>query len=133
MFQELGLGVSIEANLKQTDFLDILFNLTKNSYKPYRKPNENPIYINVNSNHPKNIKKQLPNMISARISNLSSSKQLFKEEVQTYQQALEDAGYREKLEFIQVERKNSKSSKNRKRNILWFNPPYSDIVQTNIG
>ena len=46
VFKDLGLNVSIEANMKQTDFLDIFFDLEKNLYKLYRKPNENPIYIN---------------------------------------------------------------------------------------
>ena len=63
MFKENGLGVTIEGNISQTDFLDVWLDLATNSFKPYRKPNDSPVYIDVNSNHPPNIKKELPRMI----------------------------------------------------------------------
>ena len=54
-------------------FLDKHFNLAEESYKPYRKENSETSYINVASNHPKTIIKQLPQEIGNRISKLSSS------------------------------------------------------------
>ena len=39
-------GLSITA-----DFLDITFDLVKESYQPYKKPNDDPLYINIKSNH----------------------------------------------------------------------------------
>ena len=39
-------GLSITA-----DFLDIIFDLVKESYQPYKKPNDDPLYINIKSNH----------------------------------------------------------------------------------
>ena len=53
VFKECGLNIVIKMNLKTVDFLDVRFNLTNNTYEPYRKPNNEPVYININSNHPK--------------------------------------------------------------------------------
>ena len=89
------------------------------------------MYINVHSNHPNSIIKQLPGMISNRVSKLSSSQKIFFEESQVYQSALHTAGYKDTLQFIP--KTSQKKTKSRKRNILWFNPPYSQNVQTNIG
>ena len=68
IFQNNGLKITTESNLLQTDFLDITLNLTTGKYWPYRKPGDIPLYINAKSNHPPNIKKQLPKMISSRLS-----------------------------------------------------------------
>ena len=131
LFKDHELNITVETNIRKTDFLDIFLDLESDIYKPYRKPNETPLYINVNSNHPKSIIKQLPNMVSNRISNLSSSAQIFIEENQIYQASLQAAGYKEKLHF--QPKVSQKVPKNRKRKILWFNPPFSQNVQTNIG
>ena len=74
-FKNLGLKVTIEANLKTVNFLDVTLDLGNESYKPYRKPNDNSLYINASSNHPPRILKQLSKNISKRISGISSSKQ----------------------------------------------------------
>ena len=53
IFKKHGLKISIKANLKVVNFLDVTFNLTDGTYYPcYRKPNDEPLYININSNHP---------------------------------------------------------------------------------
>ena len=63
--------VIIEKNLQTTDFLDVTFNLKNGKYYPFRKPNNDPLYINAFSNHPKNIIKEIRNMIGERISEIS--------------------------------------------------------------
>ena len=68
IFKSCGLKITIECNLVQADFLDVTFNLSSVKYCPYRKPNNNPLYINQKSNHPPSIIKQLPDMISSRVS-----------------------------------------------------------------
>ena len=95
------------------------------------KPNNLPRYIHIGSNHPKSIKDQLPKMINERLVNLSSSESVFIECKSQYQDALNEAGYRENMKHRTEEQKSGK--KNRSRNILWFNPPYSKSVKTNIG
>ena len=48
-----------------------------------------------------------------------------------HEEALCKAGYKEKLSYI--EPSGEPKSRNRKRNVSWFNPPYSVSVKTNIG
>ena len=35
-------------------------NLANGTYQPYRKPNDHPVYINIQSNHPPQIIKHIP-------------------------------------------------------------------------
>ena len=41
IFKETGLRITIQANLKVVNFLDITLNLNNGKYYPYRKPNDN--------------------------------------------------------------------------------------------
>ena len=50
-------------SLHVADFLDIQFNLKRNSSKPYMKSNSVPIFVNKNSNHPPQVLKELPKTI----------------------------------------------------------------------
>ena len=76
-WENTHLKITITTNLKTVNFLDVTFNLCTGKYQPYNKPNDTPTYINVNSNHPPNIIKALPNSISQRINNISSDKATF--------------------------------------------------------
>ena len=128
--------ITIECNLKSVDFLDITFNLVNNTYKPYPKPNNEPQYINKQLNHPPNIIKQLPKSTEKRLSENSSNVDVFNESVQTYNNALRKSDFTEKLIYETPTLKNSyeeNKKRKRKRNILWFNPPYSKNVKTNVG
>ena len=80
--------IVIQWNLKSVDFLDVTFNLDNNFYKPYRKPNNKTIYINKQSNHLPNVLKQLPKSIPKRISDTSSSKDIFDKLILIYQNTL---------------------------------------------
>ena len=71
------------------------------------------MYIDINSNHPPNIKKELPRMI-CRLSNLSSSKEMFEIESPPYEEALKNAGYKEKLVYMEEKEKESKRKSYRK-------------------
>ena len=132
-----GLNISINTNLKICNFLDVTLNLSDGTYYPYRKPNNETLYIDSNSNHPPTIIKHLPAAIGRRIPDISSSKELFNQAKPHYKSALKQGGHDEKLMF--TERKKpathtaQNSRKNRQRNIVWFNPPYSMNIQTNIG
>ena len=61
----------------------------ENVYKPYRKPYDDPLYINKHSNNPPSILRQLPTSINKRISTLSSDKQTFEDAAPAYQSALD--------------------------------------------
>ena len=132
VFKEMGLNITIQANLKIVNFLDVTFNLEDGTYKPYKKPNDNPVYININSNHPPNIIKQIPTIISKRISEISSSEEIFKKAAPYYENALEASGYQQKLSY-QTEILNEGTRRNRSRKIIWFNPPFNTNVKSNIA
>ena len=88
IFKDNGLNITIEANLTQTDFLDVTLDLTQNKHFPYRKPINDYFFINRQSNHPFSILKQLPHMIQARLSNLSSDEGKFTSAKFSYEEAL---------------------------------------------
>ena len=67
-----------------------------------------------------------------RISSLSSNFELFSRTAPIYNAALESAGYTERVKY-DSEINVSKPPRNRKRNIIWYNPPYNKCVSTNIG
>ena len=74
--------------MKVVDYLDITLNLNDGTFKPFRKADEETNYINSESDHPPNIIKQLPISVEKRLSNLSSSKEIFDESKGYYQDAL---------------------------------------------
>ena len=51
-FRQHDLRVTIDTNSIQTDFLDVTLNLSFHKYRLFRKPNDQPLYLNVQSNHP---------------------------------------------------------------------------------
>ena len=130
LFKNESLGIAIDTNLIETDFLDVTFDLTSGKFFPYRKPNNTLLYINVKSNHPPSIIKELPKMINKRLSDLSCNKGEFDKAKPLYEKPLHESGYKTSMSYAQTEVKNSR---NRSRNIIWFNPPFSQNVKTNIG
>ena len=76
-FKDCGLNITTEANLHTVNYLDITFDLRKDIYPPFRKPDNPPVYINNCSKHPPVTIKQLPKLISKRLSDLSSNKEIF--------------------------------------------------------
>ena len=132
IFKQNGLDIVIQCNLKIVDYLDITLNLNDGTHKPFRKPNDITTYIHKESNHPPNIIKQLPRAIEKRISTLSSNKEIFDNSKEYYENALKKSGYKEKLNYIPPQNNDNKR-KNRKRNVIWFNPPYNKNVTTKVG
>ena len=124
------LKITMDIGNYSTNFLDVTFSLKDNLYRPYRKPNSELLYIDNKSNHPQHIKKQLPKMIEERLSSLSSKESDFRDIVGQYNHALKDSGYDYKLSYKVSP---NKSAKNRKRNTIYFNPPFCQSVKTKIG
>ena len=135
-FETKKLKVTIEANIKETDFLDISFNLESGLHKPFRKDDNVPSYINKHSNHPTHIKNNLPTMISKQVSILSSNEEVFNQEAYIYNEGLKQAGYNDKIRYMpttpdDVNRQANK--RRRKRNVIYFCPPWNDALKTNLG
>ena len=114
-------------------FLDVEFDIEKDTYKPFIKPNDTPIYVNRQSDHPQTILENIPPAVNRRISALSSSEEIFDSVAPLYQDALNKAGYNYTLKFDPETGTQNRKSRCRKRNTLWFNPPYSSSVKTNVG
>jgi len=132
-FLEFGLKITAEVNHQVVNFLDITFNLREESYRPYRKPNNDPFYINRHSNHPPSITKQLPASINKRISSLSFDKSTFDSVADTYEKALHQSNYNVQLEYSTDTPTTNSQRRKRTRNIIWFNPPFSKNVRSNIA
>ena len=75
--ENFQLKITAEICHQTVNFLDLTFNLHEQSYKPYRKPNNDPLFINSHSNHPPSIIKQIPLSVNKRISQLSSDQNAF--------------------------------------------------------
>ena len=73
IFRENGLKITLEANKKVVNFLDITLDLTRNIYKPYLKPNNPVLYVHKDSNHPPQILKNIPASINKRLSEISKN------------------------------------------------------------
>ena len=131
IFKAIGFQIDININLKIIDFLDVTFNLSENSYKPYKKPNSKLLYINTESNHPPEVLKHIPISINKRLNQNSSDEQIFNSSKKEYEEALKQSGY--KNFNLKYETKKVKPKRNRKRKIIWFNPPFSKNVSTKIG
>ena len=125
LFELLGLKITVDACHQTVNYLDITLNLTDGCYQPYRKPNNDPLYINSNSNHPSTIIKQLPVCIKKRLSNLSSNKQSFESCTSVYENALKRSNYKHKLHYSANTKQDGTPKRKRTRNAIWFNPPFS--------
>ena len=137
VFAKNNLRITIEANKKVVNFLDVTLDLTNEKYKPYSKPATTPLYVHSKSNHPPCIIKNIPEAINKRLSEISSDEAAFNEAIPPYQEALRKSGYSYTLKFTPPQQQSPESTKTekrkRQRNIIWYNPPYSKNVETNIG
>ena len=138
MFKEHGLDIIILCNMKVVNYLDVPLNLNDGTYKPYTKPNNEIKYIHKNSNHPRSVIRKIPLFIESRLSTLSFNKKMFQEAVPSYQKALQNSSYRHTLTYKRPKNDNNnininKIKRNRKRQIIWFNPPFSLKMKTKIG
>ncbi len=73
VFTNNSLKITIEANMKTVDFLDITMDLSSGTHKPFMKPNNIPLYVHKESNHPPSIIKNIPESINKRLSTISSN------------------------------------------------------------
>ena len=67
IFSKHSLGTTSEANLKTVDFLDVVFDLENESYRPFIKPNNTPLYVQKLSNHPPSVTKNIPAGVNKRV------------------------------------------------------------------
>ena len=130
IFHNEGLKITIDTNLTTADFLDVTLDLFTGKYFPYRKPNDSPLYVNASSNHPPNILEQVPTMVNTRLSSLPINEDEFNKAKPLYEKSRKSSGFYKNLKLESIQKK---LSRNRKRKVVWFNPPYNAEVKTNIG
>ena len=130
LFKSEGLSININTNLIEADFLDVSFNLEMVKFFCYRKSSNIPLYIHSESKHPPSIIKQLPWMTNKPFSNLSRNEGEYNKAKSLYESALKSSGFNYSMKF---EAPVENAIRNRNRKVIWFNPPYSLNVKTNIG
>ena len=134
IFAKYGLKITIEANKKVVNFLDVTLNLANGKYLPYNKPGNIPLYVNKKSNHPPHIIENIPKSINKRLSEISIDEDSFSKAAPLYQKALDDSGYNHKLALsVPTAQSPNSGRRNRHRDIIWYNPPFSRNVATNVG
>ena len=125
-FKLLGFKIEILSNNKIVNFLDVTLDLSNNTYRPFIKMDQSPSYININSNHPKSIIKQVSKAVNLRIRNLSANKEIFRKGSKMYIDALKSSGYKENFTYKEEKMPNDNNKeinkenrrKNRKRKII---------------
>ena len=134
LFKECGLNITIQTNLKLVNFLDFEMKLDTSTYRPYRKTDNIPVYINRKSNHPPTIIEEITKAIAKRISDISSSEVVFNESIPIYSEALIKSGFHGNIKFIpKTTYTKTNKKKTLKCKIVWFNPPYCLNVKTKVG
>ena len=133
IFKSCGLGITIMTSLQLVQYLDVEFDLRSGQYRPFRKPNSDPLYINSSSNHPASVLNHVPDSIARRLSDISSSSDVFREALPEYENALRNSGFTKKLAYSERAPNQQENKRTRRRKILWYNPPFSISVKTNVG
>ena len=99
MIKDVGFQLEIKTNLKQVEFLDVTFNLITGLYTPYKKPNDNLLYIDTSSDHPLQVIKQLTNSINKKLCENLANEQVFNTVKPVYENALHKSGYKSSLKY----------------------------------
>ena len=116
------------------NFLDVTLDLNTGIYKPFIKENDTPLYVNIKSNHPPTVLKNIPEGINNRLSRISANKTVFDAATPVFQEALTRSGYLFTLKYDPpTVLTTQKKKKCRTKPVTWFNPPFSKNVKTNIG
>ena len=99
LLHDMNLKCTATANLKIVNFLGLTLNLNDGSFQPFKKPNDEILYIDSHSNHPPAVIKQLPKSLSQRISKLSSDKNTFESAAPTCNTALHRSNFRTNIQY----------------------------------
>ena len=71
--------------------------------------------------------------INKRLSSISCDKQSFDSFKGDYEKALANSALKSKLTYEPQANTNQPTKRNRKRNVIWFTPPYNASLKTNLG
>ena len=79
--------------------MDASFDLKSGNYYPYRKQNNEILYIHKQSNHPPYIIKQISSMISKRVSAIFCDNDHFNKAAPDYNNAFKKSGFNENIGY----------------------------------
>lgn len=113
------MSIIIQCNCQTVYLPNVLFN----------KENNKPISINICSNHPLNILRQLPKSIKKQISETSSDKGTFGKSIKTYKDVLEESEFTYELIYIPPKANSGRSKRKRNVKVIWFHLPYFKSVK----
>ena len=125
IYKHNNLQITIDANKKYVDFLDITLGLRTAIFKPYKKTNSNLTIIHKQSNHPPSIIKNIPKSINNCLSINSKNAQIFNKACPLYTEALQKNGYNTNLQFDMVQ--------NQKAVNYLLQPPLNISMATNVA
>ena len=131
LFKEEGLSIATEGGSKIVDFLDVVLNLNDGSHHPFVKPNTRTTYVSTSSNHPKIVLDRIQEGVAKRLSVNSSDAEKFRQHTAHFDNALKESGHPGNMSYI--EEASGKGKKKRKRNVIWFNPPWCHSIRTKVG
>ena len=78
VFQQEGLRITADCNLKEVQFLDVCMNLERKEHRPFLKQNAQIRYLPALSNHPECVKRSIKTGVEKRLSAISSNEKCFK-------------------------------------------------------
>ena len=136
VFKEEGLRITVIANIQSVNFLDVNLDLSNGLFKPFMKPNDVPLYVHSQSNHPKKVLENIPLAVNERLNRISANQEVFDAAAPPYQEALRKSGYIHNLKFsppVDPPTQPPSQRKPRTRQVTWFNPPWNSAVKTNVG
>ena len=93
LFRSHGLKITIASTGPVANYLDVTLDLSDGTCRPYRKPNDSPVYINAAKNHPRSILKHFQKMVERRLQSISSDEAVFNNAKTPYEEALKSRGY----------------------------------------
>ena len=119
---------------RKSRFLRCDYEPPKRILRTLQKTQQHPTICECWFQPPPNVISQIPRSIEKRLSSISSSQDIFDAAAPPYQKALTDSGHNHTLTYNkQPPRVTDEATAHRKRNILWYNPPYNAAVTTSIG
>ena len=106
-------------------------NLNTGEYTPCIKPKNLLQFVNIISNIPTAVLRNIPEGVNERLLEISSNEEVFNKAIPPYQKALDESGHRYNLHYQPGPQRTKR--KPRRRNIIWYNPPYDQNVKTNLS
>ena len=134
IFKKNDMKIETIVHKKAVEFLDIKMCLETGTTRPYKKPTDTLSYVHTSSNHPISVIRSVPKTVETRLSMLSSTREIFEEEEKIpYEEALKMSGHQVSLKYQPQEQEVTRKKRARKKKVIYFCPPYSKDVKTNIG